>query len=173
MPHQALYQSQLGAIAKWVGMEHMHPSVVEVQLPGLRATDTISVTTFDFTSQFHSLPSDKELNIPGNLGINQQDPFTRYMPPDGRLGECLSGSWDNNAWDHMEANTDWNFMIPIVLYIDKTKLSLTGKLTLFPVTMSLSMFTEVTRHQSRAWRTVGLIANEDYFCRMWCKQCGY
>jgi hypothetical protein len=48
MPHQASYQSQLGTIAKWVGMEHMHPSVVEVQLPGLRTTDTFSVTTFDF-----------------------------------------------------------------------------------------------------------------------------
>jgi hypothetical protein len=63
----------------------------------------------------------------------------------------------------MEATTDCNFMIPIILYIDKTKLSLTGKLTLFPVTMSLSIFTQAMRRQARAWRTLGFIANEDYF----------
>jgi Plavaka transposase len=144
MPQQASYQSQLGTILRWVGMEHMHPSVVEIPLPGLRAADTIEVTTFDFISQFHSLLSDRELNIPENLVVNQQNPFTRFIAPDGRLGECLSGSWYNNAWEHMEATMDCNFMTPIILYIDKTKLSLTGKLTLFPVTMSLSIFTEAT-----------------------------
>jgi hypothetical protein len=66
----------------------------------------------------------------------------------------------------MEANTDCNFMIPIVLYIDKTKLSLTGKLTLFPVTMSLSILTKATQRQSCAWQTLGFIANEDYFFQL-------
>jgi hypothetical protein len=164
MPHQASYQPQLGMIARWVGMEHMHPSIVEISLPGLGAEDTIEVTTFDFISQFHSLLSDQELNVPANLVVNQHDPFTRYIPPDGRLGECLSGSWYNNAWEHiMEATIDCNFMIPIILNIDKTKLSLTGKLTLFPVTMSLGIFTEFTRRQAQAWRTLGFIANEEYF----------
>jgi Plavaka transposase len=163
MPLQSSYQAQLGTLSRWVGMEHMHPSVVEIPLPGIRADDTIEVTTFDFISQFHSLLSDRELNIPDNLVVNPHNPFTRYIAPDGRLGECLSGSWYNNAWEHMETTTDCNFMIPIILYIDKTKLSLTGKLTLFPVTMSLSIFTEATRRQSRAWRTLGFIANEDYF----------
>jgi hypothetical protein len=45
MPHQVSYQSQLGTIACWVGMEHMHPSVVEIPLPGLCEEDTIEVTT--------------------------------------------------------------------------------------------------------------------------------
>jgi hypothetical protein len=43
MPHQASYQSQLGTIARGVGMDHMHPSIVEIPLPGLRAEDTIEV----------------------------------------------------------------------------------------------------------------------------------
>jgi hypothetical protein len=64
----------------------------------------------------------------------------------------------------MEAQMLGNFMIPIILYIDKTKLSLTGKLTLFPVTMPLGInITEAMRCQSCAWRPLGFIANKDYF----------
>jgi hypothetical protein len=75
MPHQ----SQLETIAQWVGMEHMHPSVVKIPFPGLRAEDTFEVTTFDFISLFHSSKI---------LFCN-----TLPLAPDGRLGECLSGSW--------------------------------------------------------------------------------
>jgi hypothetical protein len=33
-------------------------------------------------------------------------------------------------------------MIPIILYIDKTQVSVSGKLTIYPVQMSLGIFTE-------------------------------
>ena len=163
MPHQKSYQAQLQIISKWVGMAHMRPHVVDVPLPGQRPDDKIQVTTFDFISQFHSLLSDKQLNNTANLVVNAPDPFTQYTPPDGLLKECLSGSWYRHAWAHMEHSTQCNFMIPIILYIDKTQMSLSGKLSLFPVQMSLSIFTEETRRTSRAWRPLGYIANEDYF----------
>jgi hypothetical protein len=136
-PEHNSYKSQIQTIEKWVGMDHMRPTVVNVKLPGKRDTDFINVTTFDFISQFHSLLSDPFLNIPENLVINTADPFTQYVPPDGLLGECLSGSWYKNAWEHMEQNQLGNFMIPIILYIDKTCLSLSGRLSIFPVQMSL------------------------------------
>jgi hypothetical protein len=63
----------------------------------------------------------------------------------------------------MEQNTSCIFMFPIILYIDKTKISLNGKLTVFPVTMSLSIFSKATRSQSRTWRPLGCIANEECF----------
>ena len=163
MPQQQTYKSQLQTISRWVGMEHMQPSETTVSLPGVRPLDTIPVATFDFISQFHSLLSDKTLNSPSNLVVNSLDPFSRYVPPDGRLGECLSGSWYENAWRHMEQHTNCTFMIPIILYIDKTQMSLSGKLSLFPVQMSLSIFTEEARRKSRAWRPLGYIANEDYY----------
>jgi Plavaka transposase len=62
----------------------------------------------------------------------------------------------------MEATTNCNFMIPIILYIDKTQISITGKLSIFPVQMSLSIFTEEARRTSCAWRPLGYIANEDF-----------
>ena len=162
-PHQDSYRAQLETISRWVGMAHLKPKVVSVPLPGARPTDTIPVTTFDFVSQFHSLLSDKTLNQPCNLVINSDDPFTRYIPPDGRLGESLSGTWYADAWEHMTTSTDCDFMIPIILYIDKTQMSLSGKLSLFPVQMSLAIFTEEIRRKSRAWRPLGYIANEDYY----------
>jgi hypothetical protein len=163
IPQQESYQAQLQTISKWVGMEHMRPLVVKVPLPGLRPEDEVPVTKFDFVSQLHSLLSDKELNTSANLVVNQDDPFSRYIPPDGKLKECLSGTWYNHAWDHMEQTTNCNYMIPIILYIDKTQMSLSGKLSIFPVQMSLGIFTEETRRKSRAWRPLGYIANEDYF----------
>ncbi len=163
LPHHDSYQTQMLSLSKWVGMDHMQPKEVQVSLPGKRPDDKIPVTTFDFISQLHSLLSDKILNTSENLVINKADPFTRYEPPDGLLHEALSGSWYRDAWAHMEANTNCNFMIPIILYIDKTQMSLSGKLSIFPVHMSLSIFTEVVRRTSRAWRPLGYIANEDYY----------
>ena len=144
-------------------MEHMGPSMVQVILPGERENDTVDVTTFNFTSQLHSLLSDSNLNVKDNLVVNEDDPFTQYKSPNGLLNECITGSWYNHAWAHMIANTSCNFMIPIILYIDKTQMSISGKLSLFPVQMSLGIFTEVARRKSNAWRPLGYIANENYY----------
>jgi hypothetical protein len=154
--------SQLQIIIKWVGMEHMTPKVVEVPLPGVRPDDVVPVPTFDFVSQLHSLLSDTKLNYCANLVINPNNPFLRYIPPDGCLKEALSGLWYNNAWDHMELHTNCNFMIPIVFYIDKTQISIAGK-KIYPVQMSLSIFTEESRRTSRAWPPLGYVANEEFF----------
>ena len=162
-PTQKSYQSQIAHLQKLLNMDHLRPTSVPVPLPGKRIEDTINVTTFDFIGQFLHLLSDPYLNSPDKLQINPTDPFTRYQPPDGCLNESLSGSWYNNAWDYMESQTQCDFMIPIVLYIDKTVLSISGKLSMYPVQMSLSIFTEETRRSSRAWRPLGYIANEEYF----------
>ena len=162
-PHQKSYKSQINMLEKWVGMDHMRPQAVEISLPGERTDDRITVTTFDFVSQFHSLLSDPVLNHASNLVVNENDPFTRYVSPDGSLSESLSGSWYQHAWEHMETNTLGDFMIPIILYIDKTQMSMSGKLSIFPVQMSLAIFTEETRRKAAAWRPLGYIANEDYY----------
>ena len=132
-------------------------------LPGERENDTVDVTTFNFTSQLDLLLSGSNLNVKDNLVVNEDDPFTQYKSPNGLLNECITGSWYNHAWAHMLANTSCNFMIPIILYIDKTQMSISGKLSLFPVQMSLGIFTEVACRKSNAWRPLGYIANEDYY----------
>jgi hypothetical protein len=152
LPHQENYKSQLQTITKWVGMDHMKPSVVQVPLPGKHPDNAIPITTFDFVSQLHCLLSDPELNCAQNLTVNANDPFLQYVSPGGWLHKCLSGSWYSNAWNYMEQNTNCNFMMPIILYIDKTQISITGKLSIFPVQMSLAIFNEEARCTSCAWR---------------------
>ena len=141
-PKHATYRAQVDKLEAWMGMENQRPEEVTVTLPGKRGPDTIGVTRFNFVKQLRSLLDDPVLNRDENLVLNQDDRFQRYYPPDGRLGECLSGSWYNHAWDEMEKDGLCNFMIPIILYIDKTVLSISGKLSIFPVQMSLGIFTE-------------------------------
>ena len=144
-PRQSNYRSQMNNLEVWMGMENQRPEEVQVVLPGKHGDDTIRVTRFDFTTQLRSLLDDPILNRDENLVINSVDRFQRYVPPDGLLGECLSGSWYNHAWDEMEKDGVCNFMIPIILYIDKTQISISGQLTLHPVQMSLGIFTEKVR----------------------------
>jgi len=168
-PRQSTYQAQMSTLEIWMGMNHQRPVEVSVTLPGLSSNpilpvqnptsnvandainpppvvppppDTIKVTTFDFRQQLASLLDDPVLNRDENLVINTTDRFQKYIPPDGLLGECLSGSWYNHAWDTMVANGSCDFMIPIILYVDKTQISISGKLSIFPVQMSLGIFTE-------------------------------
>jgi hypothetical protein len=85
-------------------------------LPGFNNTiETIKVTRFDFMTQVQSLLDDSVLNRDENLVINSIDRFQKYFPPDGRLGECYSGSWYKHAWDKMEKDGICDFMIPIIL----------------------------------------------------------
>jgi hypothetical protein len=90
---------------------------------------------------------DPVLNQDDNLVINEIDRFQKYYPhSNGQLGECLSGSWYNHAWDKMERDGICDFMIPIFLYIDKTQISVSGKLSIYPVQMSLGVFKEKASH---------------------------
>ena len=54
-------------------------------------------------------------------------------------------------------------MIPIILYVDKIQMWITGKLSLFSVQMSLSIFTEAIRCTLCAWCPLGFIVRADYF----------
>ena len=161
IPQQSQYESQIKKLGKWLNMEHIRPIEQKIELPSKHeGKHEINVTTFQFKNQVHSLLSDPILNRPENLVINKENPFSKYEPPDGLLGECLSGSWYRNAWAHMESENLGNFLCPVILYIDKTHLSSSGKLTLFPVMMSLGIFTSKTRRHAYAWRPLGYIANE-------------
>ena len=163
IPRQSTYRSQIDKLEKWMGLEALRPEEVEITLPGLEQDDTIKVTRFDFTTQLRSLLDDPVLNRDENLVLNPDDRFQKYSPPDGRLGECISGSWYQHAWDEMVSDGICDFMIPNIFYIDKTQLSISGKLSIHPVQMSLGIFTEKCRRSAYAWRPLGYIANENVF----------
>jgi hypothetical protein len=78
---QSSYKAQLDIASKWVGMEHLCPTVVTTPLPGKRNDNSISVMMFDFVSQLHSLLSDRKLNSPQVIWwLMQQIPsHTTYL----------------------------------------------------------------------------------------------
>ena len=57
-----------------------------------------------------------------------------------------------------------NFLIPIILYIDKTILNQSSELSLHPVQMLLGIFTENPRRLHNAWHPLRYLAN-DYACQ--------
>jgi hypothetical protein len=86
-----------------MGMGTHRPEEKIINLSGFNNTiDTIKVTRFDSMTQVQPLLDDSVLNHDEILVINSINRFQKYFPSDGQLGECLSGSWYNHAWDKME-----------------------------------------------------------------------
>jgi Plavaka transposase len=162
LPTQETYQSHVAHLKKSLEAQHYQPYVIQVDLPGAQdCTDVIDVVVFDFVAQLFALLSDPRTNQLEFLVTNPNDPFAKYTPPDGILGEMMSGEWYSNAWDHMTETGIKNFLIPIILYIDKTVISESGKLSIYPVTMSLGIFSEKARRNPLFWRPLGYISNQD------------
>jgi hypothetical protein len=112
LPIQKSYCTQIDKLEKWMGMENHRPEEKSIEVPGINnMVDTLKVTRFDFLTQFKSLLDDPVLNRDENLAINSTDCFQKYTPPNGLLGECLSGSWYNHAWDEMVKDGICDFMI--------------------------------------------------------------
>jgi hypothetical protein len=80
LPEQNSYKNQIAIIKKWVGMDHMCPNVVSVNLPGERIGDYIHVTSLNFIHQFHSMLSDPLFNVLENFMVNTTDLFSQYTP---------------------------------------------------------------------------------------------
>jgi hypothetical protein len=161
-PKHQTYHGVVRELHKSLESQHYQPYEIRVDLPtGKNHIDEIGVVVFDFVSQLHALLSDPRLNKVENLVLNSDAPFDMYLPPDGLLGEMMSGSWYRNAWSHMTQMNQKDFLIPIILYIDKTVLSSqSNKLSVYPINMSLGIFTEKARRNPMFWRPLGYIANE-------------
>ena len=163
-PSQSTYHSQISKLKKTLCMSSQFPTTTSVTLPlNDNKEDSMMVTTFEFVPLLHSLLADPNLTKASSLSVNPDNPFAKYSPPNGLLGEVHSGLWYHNAWNHMTTNTNKNFLIGIILYIDKTCLSFTQKLSVHPVNFSLSIFNEQTRSHPFAWRTLGYLPIEDVY----------
>jgi len=120
-PSSQTYQSHISHLKTSLQAHYYDPQTVTVELPATDGTiDEIPVVRFDFVTQLFSLLSDPRTNQTHNLVINPIDPFSKYESPNGLLGEYLTGEWYSHAWQHMIDKTNKTFLIPIILYIDKT-----------------------------------------------------
>ena len=98
--------------------------IPEKQLVLLEGNDDhITMVYFPFINQLKSLLDNKILNRKENLVINAQDPFGKYNSDDGLLGEVLTGSWYNKAYNNLFMDQNKDFLCPIIAYCDACQIS--------------------------------------------------
>src|SRR5687767_9530 len=60
----------------------------------------IDVVVFDVSKMLLSSFNDSNLNKIENLVVNNQNRFSKYISPDGLLGDVNTGMWYHNAYTH-------------------------------------------------------------------------
>ncbi len=100
----------------------------------------IDVVVFDVKKMLLSLFDDVELNQKENLVVNTNDVFSKYKPPNNKLGEVNSGKWYNVAYENCISDPHKDFLCPIILASDKTTISEMGNLHVDAIFMTTSLF---------------------------------
>lgn len=143
----------------------MKPKQTCIKCPSNRNVDVI---TYDIDSIIYDLLSDVTLNSVHNLIFkdgNSNDPFhLSNMSSYGEFNDCeyyrqSIKKYEQEYQNRNNQNTSTKklLVVPIVLYMDETTIDSYGKLTLFPVNMSLMIYNRSTRNLERSWRTIAYI----------------
>jgi len=126
---------------------------VKIRTKSQLLPNNIQITVFDFVQQLLSLLSDPDLMKPENLLINLDD-FRKPFISHGNIGELLSAYWYKATCLKLR-KSDREWVIPIILYTDKTHIDSKGRFKLDPVVFSLGIFKEHVRNSPNAWRPLG------------------
>ena len=100
----------------------------------------IDVVVFDVKKMLLSLFDDVELNQKENLVVNTNDVFSKYKPPNNKLGEVNSSKWYNVAYENCISDSDTEFLCPIILANDKTTILEMGDLHVDAIFTTTSLF---------------------------------
>jgi hypothetical protein len=110
-------------------------------------------------SLIHMLRYRPSLYKPQNLVVNKETgtTYNKYVPPDGKLGEVLTGTWYNNAWDKMVGIDKNKFLCPLILFMDETITEFMGRYSLEPLVFTFAIFKEHVRRRAMAWGIMGMV----------------
>jgi hypothetical protein len=108
-----LTKAQVKYLEKWLQCQYSCPQQIPPLLLG-PFPQVVQTTTFNFTNQLFTLISDQVLfgNL-DNLDVNVDDPFGKYVPPNGLLSTVDSGQWYSPAYRHEVKDPSKDFMMPI------------------------------------------------------------
>ena len=154
-PKATNYKSQIKAIENHSNLGDLRPKMKRVTLPPDNLT--LDVTCYNFTTMLASLLNDKNLNAMSNLVVNSHDPFTKYVSPNGKLGEVNSGYWYHQAYTNVIKDPCNDFLLPIIFAMDKTTISTNAHLHVFVILFTTTIFKRSIRNQAHAWRPLGYI----------------
>jgi hypothetical protein len=106
----------------------------------------VQTTAFNSTNQLFTLISDQNLfgNL-NNLDVNVDDPFGKYVPPNGLLSTVNSGQWYNTAYRHEVKDPSKDFMMPIIFACDETHLRKGGNAASWPLLFTTSILNQKSR----------------------------
>ena len=156
-PTRSSRNAQVKYLETWLQCQHSRPQQIPTPLSG-PLQQVVHTTTFNFTTQLYSLVSDQaSFGTLKNLDVNVDDPFGKYVPPDGLLSTVNSGQWYNSAYHHEVKDPAKDFMMPIIIACDETHLRKGGKAASWPLLFTTSILNQKMRNLPIAWRTLGYI----------------
>ena len=156
-PQRSSRSAQVKYLETWLQCQNSRPQQIPTMLPG-PLNQVVQTTCFNFTTQLYSLVSDRVLfGQLDNLDVNPDDPFGKYVSPNGLLSTTNSGAWYNTAYHHEVNDPSKDFMMPIIMACDETHLRKGGKAASWPLLFTTSILNQKMRNLPIAWRTLGYI----------------
>ena len=144
------------------------PVVEKVGLEGIRTSsiEQVDVIHFDFEQQLRDLLGDHEMfNNMDNLVVNDgvtPDRWKPYEPnPKDKLDEVMDGLWYKETCTRILTGNHDEFIMPIILYLDKTGTDIQQRHGLEPVVFTTAILNRQMRNKTRAWRILGYIPDLD------------
>ena len=125
------------------------PTVISVTSPNNEFM-SCDVIAFDFVPQLLRLLQNPEITNARTLAIDAANPLRRYDSK-GMIGEAISGSVYNEAYDRLIADPSTQLFVPIIQWIDRTTVSGNDRFSLKPYMFTPAIYTATFRRTIQAW----------------------
>ena len=125
------------------------PAVVRVPSPN-NPDLTCDVIAFDFVPQLLRLLQNPQITNSNTLLIDVNDPMRRY-DSGGVVGEAISGSVYNEAYDRLITDPAKQLFVPIIQWIDRTSVSGNERFSLKPYMFTPAIYKCAFRNTIQAW----------------------
>jgi hypothetical protein len=121
--------------------------------------DVVEVIRYNFLEQLTDLLSDTTIfGDLANLDVNHtNDRFGQFHRSDGKVDQVNSGSWYQTAYENVISDPPNEFLMPIIMYVDKTGTDVLQRHGVEPLLFTTSVITWKKRQDLRSWRALGFI----------------
>jgi hypothetical protein len=89
--------------------------------------------------------------------LDPNNPLAMYKPPDGRLGEALSGSVYQDMYRHLVSNPSKQFLCPLICYTDGTQIDSLSWFGGEPFLFMPAVLSHAARCKVDAWQPLGYV----------------
>jgi hypothetical protein len=132
--------------------EQMLPHLESIQLPDpLPNVKPLNVICYDFVPQLLSILQNKRMMSANNLVLDPNNPLAMYKPPDGRLGEALSGSVYRDMYRHLVSNPSKQLLCPLICYTDGNQIDSLSRFGVEPFLFMPAVLSHAARCKADAW----------------------